>query len=200
VPSRIRTYREILRDPDTGDARSAIEKLTTKHGVIAFDLQLRIEWFRAWEHFGTGRRWSERFTIDRDSAKKLAQRLRKDGEDLRKALTPRFKFLIGSSLSADTICDLISRSAVWIEGSLLETTDKGGDWACEPKAELTQFIVRTTGKPHDTEVADIVAAILRLEKYTAEEQRKFRYRWCREGAETMFDAISKPDKIAPING
>jgi len=163
---------------------------------------MRIEWFRACEYFGTGRQWKERFTIDRRKAERLARRLREDAEDLRRALTPQFKLVIGGGpLSTDSICDLISHTAVWIEGSLNETDDRNADWTLEPKRELTQFIWRSTGKPLDSVLADLVAAILGLEKYTYEEQRKFRKRHCRfEGTDSIFGPTPKPDKIPPING
>lgn len=194
--NRVRSYEEILGDSSACGARKAVEKLTKKHGIAEFQIQLRIEMFRAWEFFGTGRRWSERFTIDRKSASLLAQRLRTDAEELRRALTPEFKFVIGGPLCADFICDLISRSAVLIEGSLAETNDRNADWTLEPKRELTLFIWRATGKPHDRELADIVAAVLRLESYTAEEQRKFRKRWCRaEGTDTIIPSPPKPETI-----
>jgi hypothetical protein len=197
----VRTYEAILCDPEEHGARKAIKCLTTKHDIAELDLRLRIAMFPIYQYFGTGRRWSERFNIDRDSAKRLAQRLREDAEELRKALTPQFKFVIGGPLSADSICDIISRSAVLIEGSLKETTDRRADWTLEPKRELTQFVWRTTGRPLDAEMADITAAILGLERYTFEDQRKFRERNCTlNGTDSIVPAAPKPDKIPPIKG
>ena len=198
--NRVRTYREILHDdcdPGTRLARRAIEKLITKYGITDFEIQKRIDIFQAFEHFGTGRLWKERFTIDREHANRLARRLRYDAEELRKAIAPQFKFLIGygSPISADLICDLVGRAAMLLEGSLKETSDKSADWTLEPKRELTQFIWRTTGKrrPLDRQVSDLIAAILNCD-YTYEDQRKFRQRNCHfQGTDSLFSAPPGPD-------
>ena len=200
TPNRVRTYAEILADRDTVHAVKAIDRLTKKHGIAEIDLQVRVEAFRMYEHVGTGRRWSDRFTIDRESARRLADRLREDGAMLRNALTRKFKRVIGSPLSADTICDIISRSALLIEGSLAETDDRKPDWAHDAKRELTQFVWRTTGRPLDADVADLIGAILYLDGYTAEEQRKFRSRYCTlDGTDSIFDGSPKPDTIPQKN-
>ena len=179
----LNTYEKILNnraDPNLKRARVAIGRLTTRYRIPAFEIQWRLDIFAAYEHFGTGRLWKERFTISRAKAKRLAMRLRSDSADLRKALAPQFKFVIGygGPMSADAICDLVARTAVLIEGSLEETTDRAADWTHEPKRELTRFVVGAAGKPLDRELADIISAILDLERYTAEEQRKFRERSC----------------------
>jgi len=184
----VRTYEDILNnrdDPNAKRARLAIDTLTTKHEIPVFEIQARVFTFVAYEHFGTGRLWKERFTISRTRAKRLARRLRTDAEDLRKALAPQFKFVIGyrSPLSAEAICDLISRAAVLIEGSLEQTNDRNADWTLEPKRELTQFVWRATGKPLDRELSDLISAILGLDHYTAEEQRKFHERSCKLSAD-----------------
>jgi hypothetical protein len=200
-PGPIRTYEQILSDPYTADARQAIEKLTGRHHIAELDLRMRLAWFGACARVGTGRQWHERFTIDRRKAERLARRLREDGGELRKALTPQFKRVIGGFPTADDICNLISRAAVWIEGSLSEANDRKADWTLEPKRELTQFVWRTTGKPLDSLLADLIAAVLRLTKYSYEDQRKFRERHCHfEGVDSMFGAAPKQDNTSPING
>jgi len=165
-------------------AREAIKALTAEHGLDALDIRARVDIFPMCEHFGTGRLWKERFTIDRAQARRLATRLRKDAEALREAIAPQFKFVIGhgSPISADFICNVISRAAVLLEGSLNETDNLGSDWTREPRCELTQFVWRTIGEPHDRELSEIVAAILNLDGYTSEEQRKFRDHWCKARA------------------
>jgi hypothetical protein len=182
-PSTVRTYEYIVSDrddPSIKRAREAIELLTGQYRIPAFEIHWRIDAFGAYEHFGTGRRWSERFTITRTRAKGLARRLRNDAEDLRQALAPQFRTLIGLSgpMSADAICDLVGRAAVLIEGSLTETTDRAPDWTLEPKRQLTRFVMGAAGKPLDRELSELISAILGLERYTAEEQRKFRERSC----------------------
>jgi hypothetical protein len=203
--STVRLYREIVADVDNLNskrARRAFEKLAAKYGVPENQLRIRVDWFQAVEHFGMGRLWAERFNIPRARARRLAQRLRADANELRRALTPKFKFIVGygSPISADFIIDLVGKTAIWIEGSLAETDNRKTDWKLEPRRELTQFIWRTAGRPLDSEVADLIAAILNLEKYTAEEQRKFRERHCDfEGTDSFFYATTEPDKIDPIN-
>ncbi|MGA2183820.1 MAG: hypothetical protein ABSH47_12385 [Bryobacteraceae bacterium] len=204
-PKRVRSYQEILKDPGptAKSARKALDALTTKCGIDEAAIAMRFECFRVYEHFGTGRLWKERFTIDRPTARRLARRLRRDADDLREAIAPKFKFLMGygSPISADFICNLISRAAVLLEGSLEETSDKGADWTLEPKRELTQFVWRTSGRrrPLDREVSDLIAAILGSE-YTYEDQRKFRERNCHfEGADSMFSTTVEPDNTAVNN-
>lgn len=198
-PKPLRRYSEILNgtDPYAESARRAINELTTKHGVDAVDLRIRIEWFPVCQRFGAGRRWGERFIITRKQANQLSRRLREDSDELRKAITRSFELVIGGAatgqLSVDVMCKVILRAAMLIEGSLEVTNDRKADWTVEPKRELTQLVWRVTGKPRDGLVAEIIGAILMLDSYTAEEQRKFRKRHCRpDGTDSIFAATPTP--------
>ena len=203
-PSRVRTYQQILSDlddPCAGLARQAVRKLTTKYGIAELDIEKRIEFFGAWQHYGSGYLWKERFTISRARARRLARRLRKDAEDLRQAIAPQFKVLIRYSgpISADLICDRVGRAAELIEGSLEETSDRNADWTLVPKRELTQFIWRTTGRPLDGKLSDLIAAILGCD-YTYDDQRKFRVRNCMfQATDSIFPATVEPDIIDAKN-
>ena len=191
------TYDEIFTNPELRFARSAVETLTGKRGITEFEMLMRIELFRICARYGTGRRLSERFTIDRVRAARLARRLRKDAEEFEGAIVPRFKLAIGYDhlFTPDRAVAYMRWAAMLLEASIRETDDRNPDWTLEPKRELTQFVWRRIGKPCDRLVAEIIAGVLGLEKYTAEEHRKFRERYCSlAGTDSIIDATPKPDK------
>ena len=202
---KIRSHHEIREDRDDPLAklgRQAIETLTTTHGMPEVEINMRIDFFEPSRYFGSGRRWEERFNISRKRAGRLADRLRQDAEDLRRAIQPGFKSAIRykHSVPPDKLCDSIRYAALLIEQSLKETSDRTADWTLEPKRELTQFVWRRAGKPHplDRELSDLIAAIL-CREYTYEDQRKFRERHCQfDATDTSFQGAAQPDKIEPI--
>jgi hypothetical protein len=190
------------QSPDAVLAREAIERLTTKYGIAESEIQMRIDLFRALEHYGSGRLWKERFRISRTKVRLLARRLHDDANVLRSAISPQFRTLFmqaNKGLNIDVIPNQIEKAAELLEAALGETSDRGADWTLEPKRELTQFVWRTTGKPLDRLLADLITAILGLDKYTAEEQRKFRERHCsQDGNSSFFPTTQKPDTINRI--
>lgn len=192
LPKRtVLSYKAIFNDRESqysAYARETIEELVTKYGVPQIQLEIRINMFDFCSRFGTGRSWSERFAIDRPTAKRLVRRLRDDIEQLRKAFTQRFSYFLqayGPDIVEPTL-DMMERIAILIESSLTEVSDRVADWSLEPHRELTEWIWHTTKRPHDRLIADIVSAVLNR-PYSYEEQAKFRARNCKRGrAGTLF--------------
>jgi hypothetical protein len=127
--------------------------------------------------------WKQRSTLTKRQAKTLAGRLKTDADEIRAFFAPDLYWYLTVEKQFRWINLLqkqLKRMAQLIDELARTSDDRGADDARLAKT-LTEYVRKSTGKPHDKEVADLIRVTLCLEAYTAEEQRKFRTRPTKTG-------------------
>jgi hypothetical protein len=128
--------------------------------------------------------WKQRSTLTKRQAKKLAGRLNTDADEIRAFFAPDLYWYLTVEQQfrwIELLQRYLKRMAHLIDELARSSDDRGADDARPAKTRLTEYVRKATGKPHDKEVADLIRVTLRLDGYTAEEQRKFRTRRTKTG-------------------
>ena len=128
--------------------------------------------------------WKQRSTLTKGQAKTLAGRLNTDADEIRAFFAPDLYWYLTVEKQfrwVELIQKYLKRMAHLIDELAQTSDDRGADDARPAKTRLTEYVRKSTGKPHDKEVADLIRVTLHLDAYTAEEQRKFRTRPTKTG-------------------
>jgi hypothetical protein len=128
--------------------------------------------------------WKQRSTLTKRQAKKLAGRLNTDADEIRAFFAPDLYWYLTDEQQfgwIELLQRYLKRMADLIDELARSSDDRGADDARPAKTRLTEYVRKSTGKPHDKEVADLIRVTLCLGAYTAEEQRKFRTRRTKTG-------------------
>ncbi len=173
-----------LEDRIQGDkfAREALETLLTR-GAEQGELWSCLHALETSQLLGFSS-WEQRSTLTKRQAKTLAERLEADADSIRAFFAPDLYWYLTVEQQfrwIELIQKYLKRMARLIESLALSSDDRGADDARPAKTQLTEYVRKSTGKPLDKEVADLIRVTLRLEAYTAEEQRKFRARPTKTG-------------------
>jgi len=158
-------------------ARQALETLFA-HGAEADELWSRLHALET-SQLLSFESWSARSRLSRRDARALAKRLKADAEKIHGFFSDNLYWYYTVEQKFGWIRlvqKYLKLMSGLIEGLLLTSDDRGADDARPAKRFLTEYVQQATGRPHGKEVADLIRVTLRLENYTAEDQRKFRTR------------------------
>jgi hypothetical protein len=164
-------------------ARKALDKLLACPGMNRDELWFHLTSIEYCRVFGFAR-WEQRSTLTRKQAKKLAQKVRSVRDEIGAFLVPRFHHYLTVEWEKYLWLNLVQKhltlTAAFIEAMLQASDNRRDDETEIPRRQLTDCVLRACGRPHDSEVANLIAVVLGR-AYTFEDQRKFRTRQRKTG-------------------
>ncbi len=130
------------------------------------------------------KKWTDQSKLSKAKARRFAHRLTQTAKEIKGFFQPSYFWYATVQSQKFLWLNLVQRhlrlTAKLIETMLNQSDDRAADNTIDARIKLTRYVWGATGRKHDREVAALTAAILGFKKYTAEEQRKFRDKHCKQ--------------------